>query len=93
MDTGRLEVANGLNPFYNDAGEPSTNPFAHGLTNLQVYQNQSVLLADNYSTVAMAFRIGGSHARVVPDRPTVAFSDPDKDGTRTCRNIEMAQTR
>jgi hypothetical protein len=75
------EVANGLNPFYNDAGEPSTNPFAHGLTNLQVYQNQSVLLADNYSTVGDGIPDWWKvmHGLSLTD-PTVAFSDPDKDG-------------
>ncbi len=46
------EVAHGLNPLDpTDASQPSTNPWAHGLTNLQVYQNPSVLIADNYSTL------------------------------------------
>ena len=46
------EIQHGLNPFNpDDANLPSVNPFAHGLGNLQVYQNQSVLIADNYSTL------------------------------------------
>ena len=36
---------------YSCASCTSTNPWAHGLTNLQVDQNPSVLLADNYSTI------------------------------------------
>ena len=63
------------------ASEPSTNPWAHGLTNLQVYQNPSVLIADNYSTVGDG----------IPDwwkvtygfsltDPTVASGDPTGDG-------------
>jgi len=46
------EIAHGLNPYdLTDVNQPSTNPFAHGLTNLQVYQNPSVLIVDNYSTL------------------------------------------
>ena len=45
-------AAYGLSPFdYSVAGQTSTHPFAHGLTNLQVYQHPSVLIADNFSTV------------------------------------------
>ena len=33
------------------AAATNHNPWAHGLTNLQVYQNPSVLLADNYSSI------------------------------------------
>ena len=40
----------GANPFVSDATAVNPNPFAHGLDNMQVYQNQSVLLANNYST-------------------------------------------
>jgi hypothetical protein len=44
-------VTYGLDPLDpNLASETSTNPWAHGLTNLQVYENPSVLIADNYST-------------------------------------------
>ena len=46
------EMVLGLNPFDpSDANQTSTKPWAHGLTNLQVSQNPSVLLADNYSTI------------------------------------------
>jgi hypothetical protein len=75
-------VTYGLDPLDpNLASETSTNPWAHGLTNLQVYENPSVLLADNYSTLDDG----------VPDwwKVTYAFSltdtnmasaDPDGDG-------------
>src|SRR5205823_5683045 len=33
------------------ASSASTNSFAHGLTNLQVYQNPSVVISNNYSTL------------------------------------------
>lgn len=46
------EVDNGLNPLDPaDACQTSSNPWAHGLSNLQVYQNPSVLIADGYSTI------------------------------------------
>ena len=46
------EVNIGLNPNNpNDAGQPSANPFAHGISNLQVYQNPSVLLEDGFSSL------------------------------------------
>jgi hypothetical protein len=76
------ELAHGLNPTDpSDANQPSTNPWAHGLTNLQVYQNPSVLIADNYSTLNDG----------IPDwwkvkygffltDPSVAGGDPDGDG-------------
>ncbi len=47
-DSGALLI--GADPFVSDANAVNPNPFAHGLDNLQVYQNQSVLLANNYST-------------------------------------------
>lgn len=47
------EVNNGLNPSDpNDAEQMSSQPFAHGLSNLQVYLNPSVLQADGYSSLA-----------------------------------------
>jgi hypothetical protein len=76
------EVDHGLNPLDpTDANQPSTNPWAHGLTNLQVYQNPSVLIADNYSTLNDG----------IPDwwkvkygfsltDPSVASADSDGDG-------------
>jgi hypothetical protein len=46
------EINHGLNPNdASDATQTSSNAWAHGLTNLQVYQNSSVLIADNYSTL------------------------------------------
>jgi hypothetical protein len=59
----------------------STNPWAHGLANLQVYENPSVLITDNYSTVGDG----------IPDwwkvtygfsltDPNVANDDPSGDG-------------
>ena len=45
-------IINGLDP--NDptvATQTNANPWAHGLTNLEVYQNPSVLIGDNYSTL------------------------------------------
>ncbi|MGO9529374.1 MAG: hypothetical protein ACLP0A_17580, partial [Verrucomicrobiia bacterium] len=78
----------GLNPFDpNVASEISTNPWAHGLTNLQVYENPSVLISNNYSTVGDG----------IPDwwkvtygfsltDPTVAGADPDGDGL--CNLVE-----
>ena len=46
------EVNSGLNPINaNDAGHASANLFAHGISNLQVYQNPSVLWADGYSSL------------------------------------------
>ncbi len=44
-------LAIGADPFVSDANAVNPNPFAHGLDNMQVYQNQSVLLANNYSTL------------------------------------------
>ena len=76
------EAAHGLNPWNRaDANLPSLLPWAHGLSNLQVYQHPSVWLADNYSTV----RDG------IPDwwkiksglsllDPSVAAGDADHDG-------------
>ena len=76
------EGAYGLNPFAStDAHQSSALPWAHGLSNAQVYQHPSVLLADNYSTV----RDG------IPDwwkvknglslnDPSVAAGDTDHDG-------------
>jgi len=76
------EVAHGLNPLNPaDANQPCTNAWAHGLANLQVSQNPSVLIAENYSTVGDG----------IPDwwkvtygfsltDTTVAGSDPDDDG-------------
>lgn len=46
------EIAHGLNPNNpNDADQVSTHPWAHGLTNRQVFWHPSVLLADGYSTL------------------------------------------
>jgi T5SS/PEP-CTERM-associated repeat protein len=45
------EIAHGSNPNVSDAGQPSSDPKAHGLTNLEVYQNPSVLIADGHSTL------------------------------------------
>jgi T5SS/PEP-CTERM-associated repeat protein len=46
------ESTHGLNPNDpSDAGQASSDPEAHGLTNLQVYQNPSVLVVDGYSTL------------------------------------------
>ncbi len=75
-------VTYGLDPLDpNLASETSTNPWAHGLTNLQVYQNPSVLIADNYSTVGD--RIPDwwkvTYGFSLTDR-TVAGADPDGDG-------------
>ena len=47
-DTGALAI--GASFLISDAGSVNPNPFAHGLNNLQVYENQSVLISDNYST-------------------------------------------
>ncbi|MGP8200622.1 MAG: chitobiase/beta-hexosaminidase C-terminal domain-containing protein [Limisphaerales bacterium] len=47
-DSGKLAI--GADILISDATEVNPNPDAHGLDNMQVYQNQSVLLADNYST-------------------------------------------
>jgi len=44
------EILIGSNPLVSDANAPNPNPFAHGLDNMQVYENQSVLIANNYST-------------------------------------------
>jgi hypothetical protein len=49
MDSGALII--GTDPFVSDAYAANPNPFAYGLDNMQVYQNQSVLLANNYSTL------------------------------------------
>jgi len=76
------EAAHGLNPWnHADANLPSRLPWAHGLSNLQVDQHPSVLLADNYSTVRDE----------IPDwwkvksglsllDPSVAAGDADHDG-------------
>jgi len=48
-DSGKLQI--GADILIADAGDVNPNSFAHGLNNMQVYQNQSVLLADNYSTL------------------------------------------
>ena len=41
----------GTDPFVSDADAVNPNPFAHGLSNMQVAQDPSMLLADNYSTL------------------------------------------
>jgi hypothetical protein len=46
-----VALAIGADPFVSDANAVNPNPFAHGLDNMQVYQNQSVLIANNYSTL------------------------------------------
>jgi hypothetical protein len=43
-------LAIGADPFVSDANAVNLNPSAHGLDNMQVYLNQSVLIANNYST-------------------------------------------
>ena len=47
-DTGALAI--GANFLVSDANAVNPNPLAHGLDNMQVYLNQSVLIANNYST-------------------------------------------
>jgi hypothetical protein len=44
------EVEHGADMFRIDANEESSKPYAHGLSNRQVFENPSVLLGDNYST-------------------------------------------
>ena len=69
----------------------STNTWAHGLTRLQVFQNPSVLIADNYS------RMGDG----IPDwwkvkygfgltDPTVATADPDHDGFTNLQEYKLS---
>jgi hypothetical protein len=59
----------------------STNPWAHGLTNLQVYQNPTILIADNYSTVGDGvpdwWKV--KYGFVLNDL-AVAYNDADSDG-------------
>ena len=68
----------------------NANPWAHGLSNLQVYQNPSVLISNNYSTVGDG----------IPDwwkvsywfsltDTTVASSDPDQDGLTNLQESQL----
>jgi hypothetical protein len=76
------ELEHGLNPNDpSDANQPSTHSWAHGLTNLQVYQNPSVLLADNYSTLGDGIPDWWKIMRNFDLRDaSVAKSDADGDG-------------
>ena len=71
----------GLNPFSNVAGSTSGNPWAHGLTNWQLFQHPSVLLADNFSTVRDGipdwWKIENSLSL---NDPSVTADDADYDG-------------
>ncbi|MGD1019369.1 MAG: thrombospondin type 3 repeat-containing protein [Verrucomicrobiia bacterium] len=62
----------------------STNPWAHGLTNLQVYQNPSVLIANNYSTLNDGipdwWRVMYFSASTTTNAASCAVCDPDGDG-------------
>ena len=75
------ELANGSDPNTNDAQQVSTNAWAHGLTNLQVYENPSVLISNNYSTlgdgIADWWKVKYGFSLI---DPTVAAADPDGDG-------------
>jgi outer membrane lipoprotein-sorting protein len=76
------EINHGLNPNDDsDATQTSSNAWAHGLTNLQVYQNPSILIADNYSTqndgIPDWWKV--KHGFGLTD-PTVTGTDTDGDG-------------
>ncbi len=78
------EADQGLNPFDSNTGsETSTNPWAHGLTNLQVYQNQSVLISNNYTTLNDGipdwWRVMYFGASTTTDVSSCATCDPDED--------------
>jgi hypothetical protein len=47
-DSSKLLI--GANILASDADDVNPNPFAHGLDNMQVYENPSVLIGNNYST-------------------------------------------
>jgi hypothetical protein len=79
------EADQGLNPFDpNTASETSTNPWAHGLTNLQVYENPSVLYANNYSTIGDGipdwWRVMYFGVCTTTNTNSCAVCDPDGDG-------------
>jgi hypothetical protein len=76
-------VTYGLDPLDpNLASETSTNPWAHGLTNLQVYENPSVLISNNYTTVNDGipdwWRV--MYFGTTNDANSCATCDPDGDG-------------
>ncbi|MGO9243638.1 MAG: hypothetical protein ACLQDC_02570 [Verrucomicrobiia bacterium] len=75
----------GLNPFDpNIASEISTNPWAHGLTNLQAYENPSVLYANNYSSIGDGipdwWRVMYFGVCTTTDTNSCATCDPEGDG-------------
>jgi SAM-dependent methyltransferase len=78
-------VTYGLDPLDpNLASETSTNPWAHGLTNLQVYENPSVLIADNYSSIGDGipdwWRVMYFGTATTTNGNSCATCDPDGDG-------------
>ena len=76
------EAAHGLNPFNTaDASWVSLHPFAHGLSNRQVYQHPSVLIADNFSTVRDGIPDWWKVKYGLPvDDPSVAYAAANHDG-------------
>ena len=76
------EAAHGLNPFNTtDASWASLQPFAHGLSNLLVYQHPSVLSADNFSTVRDGIPDWWKVKYGLPvDDPSVAYAAANHDG-------------
>jgi len=84
-------VAHGLDPLDSTvATQTCTLAFTHGLNNLQVYQNQSVLISDGYSTlgdgVADWWKV--TYGFSLTDT-NVASADPEGDGLSNLQKYQL----
>lgn len=84
-------IAHGLNPLDSTvATQTCTLAFTHGLNNLQVYQNQSVLISDGYSTlgdgVADWWKV--TYGFSLTDA-SVASADPEGDGLSNLQKYQL----
>jgi hypothetical protein len=79
------ELAHGSSVFGADDLATSNEPFAHGLNNLQVFENQSILISDNYSTM----NDGVSDWWKV--KYGISINDPSGSDARGANGMTMAQ--
>ena len=84
-------IAHGLNPLDSTvATQTCTLAFTHGLNNLQVYENQSVLISDGYSTLGDG--IGDwwkvTYGFSLTDT-SVASGDPEGDGLSNLQKYQL----
>lgn len=88
------EIANGLDPLdSNDASYASSNPWAHGLTNFQVYENPSVLISNNYTTfndgIPDWWRVMYFGTSTTTNSASCAACDPDGDGLTNLQECQL----